>query len=282
MLDLKSHLLFLQRKMQHVLCLCCFAAFIAPLIVKKASGNSLDPGTIFKDCTVCPEMIVIPRGGFKIGSIQGNQNELPTRNITIAKPYAIGRFEITFDEWDACHAEGGCSRKPHDRGWGRVHRPVINVLYADIQEYLFWISNKTKHIYRLPSEAEWEYAARATTTTEYWWGNRMIKGNANCRNCGTKWGGKMSAPVGSFKENPWGLYDMHGNLLEYVEDCWTNDHESIATDASPIVISGCLSRVIKGGAWYYLPRVSRSAYRARNDTRIFSYVVGFRALRVLE
>ena len=122
-----------------------------------------------------------------MGSSQGKRNELPIQKITIAKPYAIGRFEITFDEWDICHAEGGCLRKVHDRGWGRGHRPVINLLYADIQEYFSWISNKTNQSYRLPSEAEWEYAARAGTTTEYWWGNKMIKGNANCRGCGTKW-----------------------------------------------------------------------------------------------
>ena len=282
MLDIKSYIIFIYRKTKNVLFHFCLAAFITTLLVNKSTGNDLEPGNLFKDCTVCPEMIVIPSGSFNMGSSQGKKNELPIQEITIAKPYAIGRFEITFNEWDICHAEGGCLRKVHDRGWGRGYRPVINVLYADIQEYFSWISNKTNQLYRLPSEAEWEYAARAGTTTEYWWGNKMIKGNANCRGCGTKWSGKMSAPVGSFKGNPWGLYDMHGNLLEYVEDCWTNNHENVSGDGSPTVNSECLSRVIKGGAWYYLPRVSRSAYRARNDTRVFSYVIGFRALRELK
>ena len=224
-------------------------------------------------------MVVIPSGTFEMGSLKGRRSEQPVNKITIYEPLAIGRFEVTFEEWDYCHRVGGCSRKVHDRNWGRQKRPVINLLYSDIQEYLGWIRKETNTFYRLPSEAEWEYAARAGTTTEYWWGDKMIKGYANCRECGTKWSGIKSAPVGSFKPNPWGLFDLNGNLLEYVKDCWNNNHAAVPKDASPYLEPNCRARVIKGGAWYYLPKASRSAYRAKNDTRVFSYFIGFRVLR---
>lgn len=247
-----------------------------------ALGTDFKPGDVFKDCEVCPEMVVIPAGTFDMGSIKGKKRELPLQKINISKPLAVSRFEATFEEWDACHTEGGCLKKVDDRKWGRGRRPVINILYTDIQEYMAWISNKTGHTYRLPSEAEWEYAARAGTTTEYWWGDQMIRGRANCRGCGTEWSGVKSAPVGSFRPNSWGLYDVHGNVLEYVEDCWFNSHESAASDGSPRVTPNCVSRVVKSGGWYYLPKVSRSASRARNDTRIFSYFIGFRAFREIK
>ena len=260
----------------------CLVLFIAIFFPDAFDGREIISGRIFKDCAVCPEMVTIPSGTFIMGSGNVKRNELPIHKVTIHKPLAVSRFEIIFDEWDACHLEGGCSRNVDDRGWGRGNRPVINVRYSDIKEYINWISKKTNQLYRLPSEAEWEYVARAGTTTEYWWGDKMINGYANCRGCGTKWSGRMSAPVGSFKPNPWGLYDLHGNLLEYVEDCWINKHKNVADDASPTITSNCQSRVIKGGAWYYLPKASRSAYRARNDTRVFSYFIGFRVFRELK
>ena len=256
--------------------------FISFMVIQKTHGNDVKPGHVFKDCEVCPEMVVIPTGTFEMGSKNGMKRELPIQRIKIGKLLAVSRFEVTFEEWDACHAENGCTRKVHDRGWGRGRRPIINVLYADIQAYMAWISKKTGETYRLPSEAEWEFAARAGTTTEYWWGDQMIKGRANCRECGTDWSGVRSAPVGSFLPNPWGLYDVHGNVLEYVEDCWINNHKSAASDGSPMITQNCLSRVVKSGAWYYLPKVSRSASRARNDTRIFSYLIGFRAFREIK
>jgi len=165
------------------------------------AGKTLKPGDIFRDCTICPEMTVIPAGSFKMGSTKGKKRELPVTQITISKPLAVSRYEITFDEWDACHAEGGCKKKPFDRDWGRGKRPVMNVLPKDIVEYMAWISKKTGHTYRLPSEAEWEYAARAGTKTEFSWGDQMLPGGANCRGCGTKWSGIKSAPVGRFKPN---------------------------------------------------------------------------------
>ena len=250
--------------------------------IAKEPENSLISGTVFKDCLACPEMSVIPSGTFLMGSTRGKKRELPVTKITIRNPLAVSRYEITFDEWDACYTARGCSKKPSDRGWGRGKRPVINVLLTDIAEYLSWLTKKTGHVYRLPSESEWEYAARAGSQTEFSWGNQMQIGAANCRNCGTEWSGLKSAPVGQFKPNAWGLYDVHGNVLEYVTDCWTTNHDKVPTDGSPIITEGCLSKVVKGGAWYYLPKVSRSASRARNDKRVFSYVIGFRAFREID
>ena len=227
-------------------------------------------------------MVVIPAGKFIMGSKKGRKRELPLHRVRIARAFAIGRFEVTFDEFDACHADGGCSKKPFDRGWGRGKRPVMNVLIGDIGEYVTWINKKTGARYRLPSEAEWEYAARAGTNSGYWWGDEMRPGAANCRKCGSKWSGVKSAPIGSFEPNPWGLFDMHGNVLEIVTDCWNKSHKNAPADGSSRKDGDCKSRVIKSGAWYYLPKVSRSASRARNDIRIFSYFIGFRLLRELD
>ena len=246
------------------------------------AATGLQPGDEFRDCPQCPKMVVIPAGKFVMGSNKGLKRELPLHQVTIPKPLAFGRFEVTFHEFDACHDAGACKKKPFDRGWGRGRRPVMNVLIGDIAEYTAWLSKKTGKRYRLPSEAEWEYAARAGTKSGYWWGDDMRPGAANCRNCGTEWSGHKTAPVGKFEPNPWGLYDMHGNVLEITKDCWNTSHDNAPSDGSERTDGDCKSRVIKSGAWYYLPKVSRSASRARNDGRIISYFIGFRVVREMD
>ncbi len=159
---------------------------------------------------------------------------------------------------------------------------MINVTFADVNAYVVWLAAASGKPYRLPSEAEWEYAARAGTATEFWWGDDVGKNRANCRDCGSEWSAKGSGPVGSFKPNPWGLYDVHGNLNELVADCWNTTHAGAPTDGSARKDGDCKSRVFKGGAWYYNPRASRSAWRARNDARVASYVFGFRVLREIQ
>jgi len=255
------------------------AILIMVLGSPSSSAETFKTGQVFRDCPVCPEMVTIPPGKFTMGSNTGKVRERPLTLTSIKKFIAIGKYELTFDEWDVCYKMLGCSSKPKDRGWGRGRRPVINISYRDIKEYLVWITKKTQKVYRLPSEAEWEYSNRAGTNTEYWWGNNMVLGSANCRNCGTPWSGVSTSPVGQFKPNYWGLYDTHGNVFEIVSDCWTPNHNNAESDGTPVIIKNCNNRVIKGGAWYYLPKVARSASRARNDDRVFSYVVGVRIAR---
>ena len=246
-----------------------------------ADGGAPKPGDIFRDCPECPELVAVPAGTFLMGSTKGRKRGRPVKRITLARPFAIGRYEVTFDEWNACLRAGGCKKKPFDRAWGRGRRPVINITFADMQGYLAWISKKTGHVYRLPSEAEWEYAARAGTTTEFWWGDKMIPGTVNCYQCGTKWSGVGTAPVGTFKPNPWGLYDAAGNVLEFVSDCWHTDHVETPTDGTPYKTRKCQSRIMKGGSWYYKSKVARPAARVRNDVRVAGYFISFRVLREL-
>jgi formylglycine-generating enzyme required for sulfatase activity len=185
----------------------------------------LKPKDTFKECTACPELIVVPAGNFTMGSPdtepERNANESPQHGVTIAKQFAVSRFAVTFDEWDACVADGGCNAyKPSDQHWGRGRRPVIYVSYGDTQTYLKWLTRKTGKPYRLLSEAEFEYAARAGTKTTYYWGDKIGQANANCGDCGSQWDNKGTAPVGSFAANSFGLYDMAGNVWEWVEDCY--------------------------------------------------------------
>ena len=199
----------------------------------------LHPGRAFRDCPECPEMVVVPAGSFMMGSDDGFSNEKPRHRVTIAKPFAVGKYEVTFAEWDACVAAGGCGgHRPGDRGWGRGRRPVINVRWDDAKAYVRWLNRKTGKQYRLPSEAEWEYAARAGTTTRYNWGDDIGRNRANCFKCGSRWDRKQTAPAGSFPANVFGLHDVHGNVWEWVEDCWRGD---------------CSRRVLRGGSWSYGP-----------------------------
>lgn len=261
-----------------------FAALLWTYLFAISPAQAADPavpGAVFRDCEkICPELVVIPAGTFVMGSDE--KAESPRIPVAIAKPFALGRFETTFDEFDACVEAGGCAKKPFDRDWGRGRRPVHTVTLAEIEDYLAWLGKTTGKRYRLPSEEEWEYAARAGTTTDYWFGDIMIAGEVNCRDCATEWSAVKSAPVGSFRPNPWGLYDVHGNLNELVADCWNPNHKGAPTDGSARTDGDCKSRVFKGGAWYYNPRASRSSWRARNDARVPSYVYGFRVLRELD
>jgi formylglycine-generating enzyme required for sulfatase activity len=174
-----------------------------------------------KSGTEGPEMVVVPAGSFQMGNVEGGgeKDETPVHAVTIQKPFAIGRYEGTFDEYDQ-FAKATNRKLPADQGWGRGHRPVINVSWEDVNAYVKWLSEQTGKRYRLPTEADWEYAARAGKETAYWWGNDFIKGMANCNGCGSQWDNKQTAPVGSFKPNALGLYDTAGNVWEWVEDCY--------------------------------------------------------------
>lgn len=182
----------------------------AMLLAFKAQGVEPGNGRSFRDCENCPEMVLIPPGSFIVG-MAGSQQEK-----TVSQPFAAGKYEVTFAEWDACVADGGCDgHRPDDQGWGRGRQPVINVNWDDARQYVRWLSQKTGNNYRLLTETEWEYAARAGTTTAYPWGDEIGSGNANCNGCGSQWDNRQPAPVGSFRANAFGLYDMNGNVCEW-------------------------------------------------------------------
>ncbi len=252
-------------------------------------GTACDPaaepekaaGTVFRDCEKCPEVVVIPAGSYVMGNDGRHKNERPAHQVTIAKPFAMGVYEVTFDEWQACFDEGGCARVPDDHKWGKGRRPVMNITWFETQPFMAWLSKKTGHTYRLPTEAEWEYAARGGTTTEFWWGDEVGKNLGNCRDCQSQWSKKGSAPVGSFAANPFGLYDVHGNEWEWMADCWFPNHEGAPADGSVRLEENCRYRTMRSGSWYYFSKNIRSAWRFRNDARVKSYGIGMRVLREL-
>lgn len=251
----------------------------ADLITPISDGRRLP----FKDCPVCPEMIEISPGSYLMGSLEGDADERPLRKVTVTKRFAVGRYEVTFAEWDACFAAGGCKRQPNDYGWGRGRRPVVDVAWSDIiREYLPWLSKHTGKNYRLPTEIEWEYAARAGTTTAYAWGGRIGRGKANCDGCGAPWDGNETAPVGTFQPNAFGLFDMHGNVWEWTADCYRDDPLSIPTDDKAFTTGACALRVMRGGSWLSEPSELRSANRDRlHGHNRYSLAIGFRVSRAL-
>ncbi|MDM8564253.1 formylglycine-generating enzyme family protein [Candidatus Halobeggiatoa sp. HSG11] len=221
-----------------------------------------------------PEMVVIPAGHFQMGDIQnvGAKWEQPVHTVSIDS-FAIGRYEVTFAEYDQFALATG-RKLPKDEGWGRGKRPVINVAWQDIIAYIDWLSEQTGYKYRLPTEAEWEYAARATTNTIYWWGNEIGYNQSNCDGCGSRWDNKKTAKVGSFAPNYFGLYDTVGNVYE-----WTCSEYEILYNGKE---QHCLkfnekAMVIRGGSWYSLANYTRSAARFKSKNGDFT--IGFRIAR---
>jgi formylglycine-generating enzyme required for sulfatase activity len=236
------------------------------------------PGDAFRDCPDCGEVVVVPSGVFEMGS--ASDFERPMHRVTIAKPFAIGRYEVTFEEWDRCVAAGRCKYKPNDRSWGRENRPVINVSWVDTKEFLSWLTEKTGKTYRLPTEAEWEYAARGGTNTTYWWGREIGARQANCRECATG-GALQTLPVGSFRPNAFGLYDMAGNAAEWAEDCWNDSYRGAPQNGSAWTAGQCSLRVLRGGAYDSQAKYVGSAARFRYDSDVRYVANGFRVLREL-
>jgi formylglycine-generating enzyme required for sulfatase activity len=243
-----------------------------------ASPTRVEVGQAFRDCTTCPDLVPVPAGTLIMGAKSDFAD--PPHRVTLSSEFAIGRFEVTFDEWDRCVDEGGCKSRPDDRGWGRGRRPVINVSWLDAHAFVAWLSQKTGHKYRLPTEAEWEYAARAGTTTNYWWGSDVDTGRANCQNCDTKQG-RMTLPAGSFKSNAFGLYDTSGNVAEWVEDCWHDSYRGAPTDGSAWTQPQCQLRVLRGGAYDSDATYVTSVSRFRYDYDVPYSANGFRVVREL-
>jgi len=213
----------------------------------------------------------------------------PLQNWTLPEPLQhlrrllearMGKFDVTFANWDACVSVGGCPRVG-DSNFGRGTRPVINVNWNDAQQYVAWLSKMTGEPYHLLTEAEWEYAARAGATTAYYWGDEIGVGNANCNGCGSQWDGRETAPVGSFKPNAFGLYDMAGNVVQWVQDCYHSRYYGAPTDGSAWTSGDCSARVVRGGSWNDDPRILRSANRYRYLSDFGDDTLGFRVERTL-
>ena len=251
------------------------------------------PGRVFRDCETCPEMVVVPAGSFMMGSPSSEEgrkdDEGPVHRVTIPAAFAVGKYEVTFSEWEACVAGGGCDGYlPDDLHWGRGQRPVLEVSWEDARSYVGWLSRKTGKQYRLLSEAEWEYSARAGTTGPFHFGSTISTDQANYNGNDTYGSGrrglfrKKTVPVGSFPANGFGLHDMHGNVSEWVEDCWHDSYLGTPSDGSAWTTGGeCSKRVLRGGSWYFLPRILRSAVRYWNSTGDRYDGIGFRVSRTL-
>jgi formylglycine-generating enzyme required for sulfatase activity len=272
-----------------------------------ADAQTLSPGNVFVDCEkICPQMVVIPAGSFMMGSPNpADEWAGPQRRVTMARPFAVGRFEITFNEWDACVTDGGCKTTPrplspadfqacvarefcsntpavaaglaaYDEGWGRGRRPVIHVNWHDARAYVAWLSRKTARSYRLLSEAEWEYVARvgpngAAADTD------VARGSGNFDRQLPR-----TLPVGAYAPNGLGLYDLRGNVAEWVEDCLIPKYNGAPVDGRAVSpSSGCKYRAARGGGWRYELRASRPSFRMQGDPLHRNWSVGFRVARDL-
>lgn len=253
----------------------------------------------FRDCAACPEMVVIPPGSFNMGSPEPSKelhsNEGPYHKVTIGAAFAVGIYAVTFDQWDACILGGGCGGNPQSSdGWGRGNRPAIYVNWEDAQSYVRWLNDQLRRLqhapeapdgsgpYRLLSEAEWEYAARAGTTTAYYWGNTYVRGSANCDGCGSQWDNAQTSPVGSFAPNAFGLFDMAGNVLQWVEDCYHDTYTGAPALGSAWKTGRCDVRVMRGGSWFNSTYYLRSSQRYSVPPDFRANNGGFRVAKTLD
>lgn len=241
-----------------------------------AAVAALPSGGDNRDCEFCPELVEVPAGSFILGSNSGNDNERPATKVTIKQPFSIGRHEVSVGEWAFCVEDGGCSFKPKKKADQSDRAPMRNLSWLDAMEYVNWLSKKTGRPYRLPSEAEWEYAARAGTKTNFWWGDQVGKGQVDCKDCGSDWVRKNPPETGSFGANAFGLFDTSGSVWEWTADCWSKSHDGAPRDGSVRSNSDCRQRVLRGGSWRNEPEYLRSASRFNYDANVRYLVNGFR------
>jgi formylglycine-generating enzyme required for sulfatase activity len=274
------------------------------------------PEREFRECRDCPEMVAVPAGGFVMGSPAKESgrfdSEGPQHPVSV-RAFALGKYDVTNEEFLTFLKQTGYQPAPCDSilgltwrspGHGMAYPPVdvvpmrepaVCLNWHDAEAYVAWLNAQVRNRallptdrdgpYRLPSEAEWEYAARAGTTTARWWGNFIGIGNADCNGCGSRWDGLLIAPVGSFRPNAFGLYEMLGNVWQWTADCWNESYVGAPGDGSPWTTGDCGKRVLRGGSWSNVPALVRSAARSSADAagRDFDYsgYAGFRVARRL-
>ena len=258
----------------------------SPMSVGKDTGGDI------QITEVLPEMVEVPGGSVRMGDLNGKTGRIRVspEHIIAIRPFRLGRYEVTFAQWDACVIDGGCGGyRPDDAGWGRGNHPVIKVSWDDTQAYIRWLNIRTGGNFRLPTEAEWEYAARAGSKMEYHFGGDdsrlcLYANHADLstdyvwRNMACSDGvGTGTAKVGSYLPSQFGLYDMHGNVWEWVEDCWHRFYLGVTMgDGTRITSGDCSQRVRRGGSWGNLPLHLRSIYRSRLPRSYRHNHVGFR------
>jgi formylglycine-generating enzyme required for sulfatase activity/class 3 adenylate cyclase len=233
-------------------------------------SSSPTPAIAPIEAQLMPEMVSIPGGTFAMGS-EDDPSEKPIHRVTI-KPFAISKFPITVREWNACVAAKSCTYVPT----GKDDAPVANLSWADAQQFVEWLSKVTQRSFRLPSEAEWEYAARGGTRTKFWWGDQLQANMANCKGCDQPYDASQPLKVGSFKPNPFGLYDMGGNIHQWMTDCWHKNYQGAPSDGSPWVDNDCPSHVMRSGSWKNDPSYVRPSSRDQYDTGVRYPTHGFR------
>lgn len=264
----------------------------APLVAKSTEIKDRSPTVRFADCRGCPQMALVPAGVVELGSDESRKADARAsghKEVHVAA-FAAGAHEVTFDEWDFCVRSGGCSGyRPDDHGWGRKNRPVVGVSWADAQAYVAWLTAATGRRYRLLTEAEWEYAAKAGARTPYWWGQAASHdyanyGSDNC--CSGLAAGRdrwvNTAPVGSFPANSFGLHDINGNVAEWVEDCSTKSYDRTPDDGTAFIWPNCSERVHRGGGWLNMPSHIRSDIRPGDVETSRTPNLGFRVAASLE
>jgi formylglycine-generating enzyme required for sulfatase activity len=265
-----------------------FAVVFCGCILARAAPSGTAPHALpaFRDCRACPEMVALPSGSFEMGSPineAGHSSvEAPRHGVRIAA-FALGRYAVTFAQWYACADAGGCGgHRPSDERWGRAEHPVINVSFEDAMRYVAWLQRRTGRPYRLPSEAEWEYAARAGTTSPFWTGGTITPSQANFDGeypyRGSPRGAfrRRTLPVGTFAPNAYGLYDMNGNAAQWVADCMHADYAGAPDDGSAWAGDQCGERIVRGGSWGSEATLVRSAMRFGVGAAYRSSYVGFR------
>ena len=260
-------------------------ASIRPYVLTAEAEHALKPQVSFHECAKdCPEMIVVPAGDFMMGSPTTEKgrfpNEGPQQHVTIARSFAVAKFDVTFADWDACVSVGACP-VAGDGGYGRGTKPVINVSWDDAEQYVAWFSRMTNRPYRLLTEAEWEYAARAGSHHRLSLGRRHRQRECRLQGVRKQWDNRETSAVGSFKPNDFGLYDMNGDVWQWVQDCYHGDYNGTPTDGSAWSGGDCKFRDLRGSSWRSDPQYLRSANRlwlapdSRHDD------IGFRIGRML-
>jgi formylglycine-generating enzyme required for sulfatase activity len=234
-----------------------------------------------KDCDACPLMVALYPVPFTMGSNGSDPSERPVHKVALRTPFAIGKLEVTVGQWAQCVKASVCPSVPSAAN-AAENLPMRDVSWDEAQLYLKWLSTVSRKPYRLPTEAEWEYAARGGTTSRYWWGEQMKGGNASCKGCGEPWKADAPPPAGSFVANPFGLLDMNGSVWEWVQDCWHSSYKGAPSDGSAWADATCQSRVIRGGSWREDGSYMLSTTRFKYDASVRQSQNGFRVARSLK